>query len=245
MNSYNRNVAFASSFVYGAVLCFGMLVFLGMRDTPFLRHPSASVAVFSAFLFCFAPSILFMGATVPWLCAAYDSRKATLVLAIAPGGIFVLLTAVWLVVYDIHKRAPYFAELQRNAPWGGNRENLGAGSGDSAGNCYRYIATDLDMVDGAELASFANGVLPRPHEVWATHFSSPGIEDVNITGTRASHWRDYDAGHEPGIARGAGGRAAGHTYSAGWYRRPPVLPDHATGQVAPSYAEQGRGTGTH
>ncbi|KAG5472305.1 hypothetical protein LSCM1_03704 [Leishmania martiniquensis] len=243
MSSYDRSVAIASSAVYGAALCFGMVIFLSMRDPPFCRHPSLSVTVFSVFLFSFAPSILFIGATIPWLCVAYGSRQATLAFAIAPGCIFVLLAALWLAVYDLHKRASYFAAPPHNAWWGSNGENLGAASGGSAARLYQYAATDRDMVDGVELASFANDALPRANGAWIGSFSSPGFEDANAAPARASQWQYHNAGHEPGITSGTGGRAAGYAHSAGWYRGLPALSDHAAGRLQPSSLAQERGLG--
>ncbi|CAG9578259.1 conserved hypothetical protein [Leishmania major strain Friedlin] len=246
MNSHNRNIAIVSSAAYGAVLCCGMIFFLlDTREKPFYMHPSKSVAVFSVFWFSFAPSILFTGATIPWLCAACGSEVAVLVFAIVPGCIFVLLGVVWLVVYFFHERNSYFVGVQHNALWGGNMANLEAAIGGSAARRYLYTAADPAMVDGAKAFRVADGALPHPYGAWTASVNAFGFEDVDTAITPASQWRGYTASHENNIPRGAGGRAADCASSASWYRGPLVLPTHSVGQLGPPYLVQERSLGTH
>ncbi|CBZ28764.1 conserved hypothetical protein [Leishmania mexicana MHOM/GT/2001/U1103] len=245
MNSHNRNVAIVSSVAYGAVLCCGMLFFLlDTRGKPFYMHPSTSVAVFSVFWFSFAPSILFIGATIPWLCAAYDSEVAALVFAIVPGCIFVLLGVVWLVVYLFHERNPHFVRAQHNSLWGGNIANLEAAIGDSAARRYLYTAADPAMAGEAKAFSVADSALPRPYGAWTASVSASGFEDVDAAITPASQWLGYNSSHDNNIVRGAGGRAADHA-SSSWYRGPLVLPTYSVGQLEPPSLVQERSLGTH
>ncbi|CAC9512524.1 hypothetical protein CGC20_7300 [Leishmania donovani] len=246
MNSHNRNIAIVSSAAYGAVLCCGMLFFLlDTREKHFYMHPSKSVAVFSVLWFSFAPSILFTGATIPWLCAAYGSEVAALVFAIVPGCIFVLLGVVWLVVYLFHERNSYFVGVQHSALWGGNIANLEAAIGGSAARRYVYTAADPAMVGVAKAFSVADSALPRPHGALTASFSASGFEDVDAVITPASQWRGYTASRENNIPRGAGGWAADRASSASWYRGPLVLPTHSVDQLEPPYVVQERSLGTH
>lgn len=125
METYDRNVAIISSAVYGGILVIGMLLFaFGHSGEPFYRHPSVNVAIFSVFWFAFSPSLLFMGATLPWVCALCGSRAAALTFAVVPGGLFVLIGAYWILVNDKYQDMYNSLQLSRASPWSRNGVNV-------------------------------------------------------------------------------------------------------------------------
>ncbi|GET90686.1 hypothetical protein, conserved [Leishmania tarentolae] len=246
MNSHNRNIAIASSTAYGVMLCAGMLFFLlDTREKPFCMHPSSSVAVFSVFWFSFAPSVLFIGATIPWLCAAYDSEVAVLVFALVPGLIFGLLGVLWIVVYLFHERDPHFLEAQQNALWGGNVANLGVAHGDSVTHRHLYTAADPAVVGGVETFSVANGALPRTYGVWTPNTAACGLGNVDAANMPASQWRGYNSSDEKNILRDAGEWSADQASSASWYRRPISFSTPSIGQLEPPSLAQEHQLGAH
>ncbi|KAL0499760.1 LOW QUALITY PROTEIN: hypothetical protein Q4I30_005880 [Leishmania utingensis] len=245
MNPYNRNIVIVSSTIYGGVLC-GILYFLlNVCGKPFYNHPSVPVAIFSVFWFSFAPSILFIGAAIPWLCVVYSSKAVALIFTIASGCIFVPLGALWLFVYGICKLPSWFVETQHNAPWSGNGVSLGATVGGCAAHRYRYNASDTAGVDGAELASVANSTLPRPYDAWVASLVPPGFEGLNAVITPVSSWQSYKASGKRKIALDTRGHASDHAYYAGLFGGRPALPAHAGGQFQPSYPVQERRLGAH
>ncbi|KAL7696851.1 hypothetical protein NQL31_001254 [Lotmaria passim] len=146
MDTYDRNVAIISSAVYGGVLVIGMLLFaLDRSEEPFYRHPSTNVAIFSVFWFAFSPSLLFIGATVPWACALCGSRAAALTFAVVPGGIFVLIGAYWILLNDKYQNLNHTFGVPWASSWSRNAANVrypAAGVGAAAPGAAPYCVGD-------------------------------------------------------------------------------------------------------
>lgn len=209
MDTCGRNVAIVSSVVYGALLCCGFFFFvIGNRGEPFYKHPSTSVAVFSVFWFSFAPSVLFMGGTVPWLCAAYGSHSGALVFAIAPGCIFVLLCAFWLFVYDTNESASFFAETRYNAPWDRGMAGLGPNVPP-----FRYADFNAGMTGGSRELTDMRAVMPAPaaYAAWAAHGGVPGFDDARVAAAMdAGRYPYYPTAQHPGGAWSPHSSRSGH-----------------------------------
>ncbi|KPI88699.1 hypothetical protein ABL78_2159 [Leptomonas seymouri] len=121
MDSYNRQVAIIGSAVYGGLLTIGMLLFaFGRNKEPFYAHPSTNVAIFSVFWFAFSPSLLFIGATVPWVCALCGSTAAALTFAVVPGVLFVGIGAYWVFLNDNYEDVYNTFDMPRASPWSRN-----------------------------------------------------------------------------------------------------------------------------
>ncbi|KAG5498594.1 hypothetical protein JKF63_02880 [Porcisia hertigi] len=188
MNSYMRNIAIYSSAVYGGALCTGALFFLfSIHDNLFYKNPSVSVAVFSVFFFSFVPTILFIGATIPWLCVAYGSEAAALVFAIAPGCMSALVGVLLFCIYRAQERSTFSAGVCYHAAWNRNAANPDVGAGGFGNNSYWYPAVIPDVVGGDELGTVADGALPLWYSAVAADSGASGFEDLNTVVTRVSH----------------------------------------------------------
>lgn len=96
-----QNVAITASVIYGVTLIFGFCAFLLMSgEVPFYKMRNVHSATFFAFVCSFAPTLCFIGATVPWVCVAHDSWAAAVVLTVAPAGFLFLSGVVWAHVMN-------------------------------------------------------------------------------------------------------------------------------------------------
>lgn len=88
-----RNISIAGTVVYGCVLVCGFLLFLMFRyDEPFFLHHSVRVSTLLVFCYAFLPSLLFLGATVPWVVGyAYGSLAAAVVFVAVPAAVLLLV----------------------------------------------------------------------------------------------------------------------------------------------------------
>jgi hypothetical protein len=168
MDTFDRNVAIIGSAVYGGVLVIGMLLFvLGHTGEPFYTHPSTSIAIFSVFWFAFSPSLLFIGATVPWVCVLCGSRAAALTFAVVPGGLFVLIGAYWIFLNDKHRNFYYSLEVPGTSPW--SRSTANANNAAAAAAPYRvrgaaeHFPSPADVAEMMQRGSSAYHCLPYPY----------------------------------------------------------------------------------
>ncbi|KAK7200004.1 hypothetical protein NESM_000049700 [Novymonas esmeraldas] len=237
MRTYDRNVAIASSSVYGAVLCCGLLCFLvGIRREPFYKHPSASVAVFSVFWFSLAPSVLFLGATIPWLGAAYGSTAAALVFAIVPGCLFVLLGALWLLLYDADGRASRLAAVPRLTPWVPSAAGLDRSA--TAAQFYRHPGGIEGHMCREELAGAADIAAFGPqYSSWPPGVGRPGFDQVFAAPVPVRTSQGYRLGRELDMAE--------YTHEPERGRVAPAFPSRTIASHLPPQEGPGRSLGTH
>ncbi|KPA83079.1 hypothetical protein ABB37_02794 [Leptomonas pyrrhocoris] len=168
MDTYDRNVAIIGSAVYGGLLVIGMLLFvLGHSGEPFYRHPSVNVAIFSVFWFAFAPSVLFIGATVPWVCALCGSRAAALVFAVVPGGVFVLVGAYWIFLNDKYENFYDAFSAPLASPWSRNTVNL------------RYAPAEASYRTGDGVQHYPSPAAVAEAMNWETGGMSPFMQRPN------------------------------------------------------------------
>lgn len=188
MDTYDRNVAIIGSAVYGGLLVIGMVLFaMGHSGEPFYHHPSITVAIFSVFWFAFAPSLLFMGATVPWLCVLCGSRAAALTFAVVPGGLFVLVGAFWVMVNDRYQNfsgSPLY--VARPLPWSRGAYD---GAAYMSGGAPRYSEMEHFPSPAAVAEMMQRGPGPYgvvPPSAWspsAAHYGGAGaMSYANLNG---------------------------------------------------------------
>lgn len=256
MDTFDRNVAIIGSAVYGGLLLIGMLLFaLGHRGEPFYGHPSANVAIFSVFWFSFSPSLLFMGATVPWLCALCESRAAALTFAVVPGGLFILVGAYWIMLNDRHQNFTHPLDVTRASPWQRNAWDVAYPPSAALYRVGESVEHFPSPADVAEMTRRGGGLYASPSPtgwlpggggdggIGLPAFSTTAAAPYSVRGS--STWSPHvtPQGFPPVLSPAHGPGALGHTPAHVWPNTDATSAAAAAAAASRMYYGGGGGSG--
>lgn len=108
MHLQARNAAIVGSALNGGIILCGALMLLlndhaTLLDIRGRRKATVWRAAFFSFSICYWPTLLFLGAVVPWVGAVYDSLATSIVFTAVPPSLGLVVWLLWTFLEDVNE----------------------------------------------------------------------------------------------------------------------------------------------